>query len=304
MPARVSVLLSTYNGARYLPALLRSIVSQTYPGVILNIRDDGSTDGTCEILRGFAASRSNVRIIPGTHLGPARSFFELLRDVDSECHFFAFCDQDDVWLPHKLEDAVLALQQNCSQEPQIYCSGVEYVDSDLRHIGYSKPLRRLGFANALVENVATGCTQVMNRQARDLVVENMPAQLLMHDWWCYLVVSALGRVIHDPKPQVKYRQHAGNAMGAPKGLLHITKSRVTRLLRRGRRSLGFIEQAAEFHRIFKNKLKQEDRQMLEQFLEARNGSWQRIKCAAKVGVWRQSKIEGAILRLLIVARFI
>ena len=304
MPATVAVLLSTYNGAKYLPALLGSIASQTYPDVVLNIRDDGSTDETCEILGRFAATRSNVRILSGARLGPARSFFELLREAHLDCAFFAFCDQDDVWLPHKLEDAVLALGQYSSQGPLMYCSGVEYVDSNLRHIGYSKPLRRLGFANALVENIATGCTQVMNKQARDLIVENMPAQLLMHDWWCYLVVSALGRVIHDPKPQVKYRQHAGNAMGAPKGLLHTTKSRVTRLLRRGRRSLGFIEQAAEFHRIFKNRVKQEDRQMLEQFLEARNGSWQRIKCAAKVGVWRQSKIEGAILRLLIVARFI
>jgi glycosyltransferase involved in cell wall biosynthesis len=301
MPNGVSVLLSTYNGAQYLPQLLNSLVSQTYPDVLLNIRDDGSTDETCEILRMFATGRSNVRMMRGTRLGPALSFLELLRNTDFDCQFFAFCDQDDVWLPKKLEDAIRLLQQYSPEEPLMYCSAVEYVDSNLRHLGYSKPLRRLGFANALVENVATGCTQVMNRRARDLIVENMPSRPLMHDWWCYLVVSALGRVIYGDKPQVKYRQHASNTMGARKGLLHATKIRLTRLLCR---NLGFTEQASDFHQLFRDELKEEDRKMLQEFLEARNGFSRRVRCAARVGVRRQSKIDGALLRLLIVARLV
>ena len=301
MLASVTVLLSTYNGANYLPSLLSSVASQTYPAVAMNIRDDGSTDETCEILRGFAKGRANVGLMCGTHIGAARSFFELLGNTDVNCQFFAFCDQDDVWLPNKLEDAIKVLQQHSPLEPLMYCSGVEYVDSKLVHTGYSKPVLRLEFANALVENVAPGCTQVLNRRARDLIVEKIPARLTMHDWWSYLVVSALGRVIHDDKPQVKYRQHASNAMGAPKSLLGTTKSRVVRLLRRRPRNLGFIEQASEFHRLFGNQLKEKDRRMLQQFLEARNGLLWRVRCAARVGVKRQSIVDGAILRLMIVA---
>jgi len=301
MAPRVTVLLSTYNGANYLPSLLSSVASQTYPDVAMNIRDDGSTDETCEILLAFAKGRANVRLISGTHMGAARSFLELLRNTDVNCQFFAFCDQDDVWLPNKLEDAIKLLQQYSPREPLMYCSGVEYVDSKLVHVGYSKPVRRLGFANALVENVATGCTQVLNRRARDLIVEKIPARLTMHDWWSYIVVSALGRVIYDQKPHVKYRQHASNAMGGPKGLLEMTRSRVMRLLRRKPRNLGFIEQAAEFHQFFGDQLKEEDRRMLQQFLEARNGLLWRVRCAARVGVKRQSIIDGAILRFMIVA---
>lgn len=301
MPSTVNVLLSTYNGANYLPILLQSLTSQTYPDLTLSIRDDGSTDKTCEILREFVEGRPRVKFLRGTHIGPARSFFDLLRNADLSCQFFAFCDQDDVWLPHKLEDAVAKLHQYSPREPLMYCAGVEYVDSNLIHVGYSKPARRLGFANALVENVATGCTQVLNRRTRDIIVEKMPTGLTMHDWWSYLVVSALGVVVYDNKPQVKYRQHASNAMGAPKGFLETTRRRVTMLWRHRPRKLGFIEQAAEFHQLFGSQLKEEDRRILQQFLEARNGLVQRVRCAARVGVKRQSAIDGAILRVLIVA---
>ncbi len=132
----------------------------------------------------------------------------------------------------------------------MYCSRLEYVDESLRHLGYSRIPSRMGFSNALVENVATGCTIVLNRQARNLITQNFPRHALLHDWWSYLVISAFGKVDFDPRPAIKYRQHSNNRVGATTSHAESLKRRFERFVRQDGGARLLIDQAEDFHRCF------------------------------------------------------
>ncbi|MEQ1667693.1 MAG: glycosyltransferase, partial [Sulfuriferula sp.] len=184
---KVTILLSTYNGSKFLQQQLDTLYQQTYSNISILVRDDGSSDTTRSILEG-AQLKGRVDVLAQhNNLGPALSFFELLRQAAlTETGYVAFCDQDDFWQPEKIAQAVAALSGVAANRPAMYCSRVELVDEHLNHIGFGDVPRKLGFGNALVENVATGCTIVLNRQAIDLLCESLPSNPQMHDWWCYL----------------------------------------------------------------------------------------------------------------------
>lgn len=216
--ARIAVLLSTYDGAAYLGDQLASLLAQTCPHWTLLWRDDGSTDGTPEIMatwmRGAGKGRC-VAVGPEGRLGPTPSFMALLRAA-GDADFVAFADQDDVWLPDKLARGAAALDAVPPGTPALYCARQVLVDAALGRIGVSAPIRPLGFPAALTQNVATGCTVMMNRDAATLVAGSEPPSTSLHDWWSYLVVAASGgRLIVDPEPVVLYRQHPGNLVGSP-----------------------------------------------------------------------------------------
>ena len=141
----------------------------------------------------------------------------LLRAVSADTDYAAFCDQDDVWLPDKLSSAVEALQG--VEGPGLYCCAVRLVIQSLPDIKvHRRCVRGPSFENALVENIATGCTIVLNRAAIDLLASRSPRALLMHDAWCYLVLAGCGRVVYDPRPHVLYRLHASNTIGVGRTL--------------------------------------------------------------------------------------
>jgi glycosyltransferase involved in cell wall biosynthesis len=295
---RVNVLLPVYNGVRYLCEQLQSIETQTLPVAQITVRDDGSTDGSDVLVREWAEGRPNVRWLQGPRLGAVNSFFALLESCGDECDYFAFADQDDVWLPDKIERAVVSLGRHGTEEPAMYCSRVEYVDESLGHIGYSRIPKKIDFTNALVENVATGCTVVLNRSARNLIRKRVPQKTLMHDWWCYLVVSALGRVVFDERPGIKYRQHAGNVIGGTSSRIELFRQGITRFARRPPR-VSLSDQAIEFSRCFGDSLTQQKRRILDRFLTVRGNLWARLYYNATMDVRRQSWIDTATLRTMI-----
>lgn len=299
MNGRVNILLPTHNGTRYLPALLESLSTQEYQELSLSIRDDCSTDDTYAFLLTWFVNKANVSLCRGERLGVMKSFFYLLVNADTECDYFAFCDQDDVWLPGKIVDAVSALEKCDPLEPVMYCSRVAYVDANLHHIGYSKIPRRMGFANALVENVATGCTVVLNRAGREILVQQMPRDALMHDWWCYLVLSAVGKVVFDSRPNILYRQHGKNAMGVASNIWGQYRRRVVRFSEKGPGNHKFRQQALEFSHYYRGRLKKEDLRTLERFLTPPQNVLSRVAYAARADLWRQSWVDDALLRILI-----
>lgn len=219
MPGRVAVLLASYQGARFLPAQLTSLIEQTYPDWALFWRDDGSRDETPALLRAFQARPSHAIGESSSRLGAAGSFFHLLRAAlaDPAMAYFAFCDQDDVWNADKLERAVARLAAPPAARPALYCARAMLVDANLRPLGET-PLfrRRPEFPAALAQNIAIGCTVLLNRAAAELVAVSHPPAETMHDWWSYLMVSAAdGEVLADPALVLRYRQHTRNAIGAP-----------------------------------------------------------------------------------------
>jgi glycosyltransferase involved in cell wall biosynthesis len=219
--ARVAILLSTYNGQRFLAEQLASLAAQTDRNWVLFWRDDGSTDSTPGLLREFAAGPGHgrsVRVHGGTRIGPTSSFLRVLTTACAEdFDAFAFADQDDIWLPDKLTRGAQALGRVPAEMPALYCARQVFVDEALARIGISCRLRRApGFPAALTQNIATGCTLMLNRAAAALVSRSRPPPASYHDWWSYLLVTAAGgRVLADEKPSVLYRQHGSNLVGAP-----------------------------------------------------------------------------------------
>jgi len=205
------ILVSTFNGAKFLNPFLDSILAQTHGSVSLRLRDDGSTDDSREIV----AARIPGAVIDdtsGVNIGPARSFLSLLERADEDADVLLFGDQDDVWMPERVARAVQHIDAvGDDTVPILYCSQACVTDEDLRIVGMIPPADTApSFGNALIENVAIGCTIAMNQAARRLIASRPPAgHILMHDWWCYLVVAALGKVVFDPHPTLLYRRHPG-----------------------------------------------------------------------------------------------
>ncbi len=291
----VQVLLSTYNGERYLEAQLQSLFEQDHAELQVLARDDGSQDGSWRILQNHTAS-GRLAAVRGENLGVARSYLMLLRQSDPGAEYIAFADQDDVWLSDKVSRALHLLEAREPARPAMYCSRLTLVDDRLDLIGRS-PLPRRGpsFENALVQNIATGCTVVLNRAARDLLIGEPPRGVPMHDWWTYLVVSAFGEVIYDPEPRILYRQHAGNVVGAARSPLGRAVTKTVRLARRGFAMLS-EPQAREFRRIYGAQLDSSRRAKLDRFLDARQSWRERLRFAVGDDVVYQSWLDNTVFR--------
>lgn len=223
-PPRVAILLSARNGERFLQEQLDSLASQTHGRWTLFWRDDGSSDATLSILRDFTRTHGErrVRFVPGEgRLGVTQSYLYLLDHARrSGCAFFAFADQDDVWFADKVARALEALRGVPEATPGIYCARQVLVDAKLRQIGQSPRFRHAHFRSAMTQNIATGCTIMLNPSAADLVLASKPPANVLHDWWCYLLISgANGTILADSGAVLMYRQHAQNLIGAPSSLL-------------------------------------------------------------------------------------
>ena len=232
----VQVLLSTYNGEAYLKEQLDSILNQKNVAVKLFVRDDGSSDGTVDILRAYAALHDNICYLCGENCGVVASFFRLFELSDPDVDFYALSDQDDVWDEDKLSIACQKLEQmrkakspkkkkNDSQirvfaTPLLYCCDAWNTDDALNPL--SESMQTAGkelipdFRNALIENIARGASIVFNQALMSYIRISMPQDIYMHDWWLYLVASCFGEVYYDSAAHYKYRQHAGNTLGADK----------------------------------------------------------------------------------------
>jgi glycosyltransferase involved in cell wall biosynthesis len=300
MPATFVVLLSTYNGEKYLAEQLDSLLAQDYADVRIEIRDDGSTDSTHLILDRYADRHKNINVVRGDNLGVAQSFFRLLDAAGDEPAYFAFCDQDDVWLANKLSRAASALSEIDAQTPALYFSNFELVDEQLNHLGYPPPFRYIGFQNALVQNVATGCTVVLNRAARALVLSRLPEHVIMHDWWSYLVISALGKLIYDDTVTVKYRQHAANAVGYGSSPLHRFGKKIARFTSQNLPIFYAHRQARELSRLYADVLSSDDLKTLNLFIQSKRSFLSRLRYALSNNVKRSSYLEALLLKFLII----
>lgn len=297
--SKVQILLSTYNGEKYLKEQLDSLLAQDYPNIDILIRDDGSKDSTKQILAGYE-NHKNISVIYGSNIGITASFLELLKISDPEAEFFAFCDQDDVWLKDKISRSVEFLDQYPKESSLLYCSRTTLVDENLNIIGQSEiPKRGPSFKNALVQNIATGCTIVINKISRELLMKEIPKTAIMHDWWMYLVVSALGKVIYDTESKILYRQHSSNVIGYKTNTIARWVARIKRFLRSGCLYL-VTEQAKEFKRIYDSLLPMDKKVILDRFIDDRKSYVGRLRYSFSSEVYLQSRVDDIILRLLII----
>lgn len=218
---KVQILMSTYNGEKFLEEQLESLINQVGIKISILVRDDGSTDSTTKILTKYQ-NRGLLTWYSGQNLKPAYSFFDLMKNAPL-ADYYAFCDQDDVWENNKLIAAIQKLSMFDRQSPSLYFSKAQLYDEKLNIIeDASYPNDKFSFGTALIRNNATGCTMVFNDTLLKFVNQyNPPKHLLMHDHWVYLLCLALGgNVVYDSNSLIKYRQHGGNACGTNHGMIH------------------------------------------------------------------------------------
>jgi len=303
MPASVAVLMSTYNGEAFLDAQLASLCRQRGVAPQIHIRDDGSTDGTMALLRQRAASLDRIASLSrGPNLGAAWSFLTLLRDAPDGCDCYAFCDQDDFWLPGKLARATSLLRDMPAGEPALYCSQVTCADQQLKPLGQPPVNGDTRFEHLLFENIAFGCTVVMNRAARDCIVARFPRQgVVMHDWWCALVVAGLGRLVYDSESHILYRQHGGNAIGAETGFVEKAWRLAAAFWREPETFYPVHAQAAELLRLHGSRLAADRRARVEALVQSKTSLSARIRYAL-CGEMVRSRLIGTLsARALVLA---
>ena len=227
---KVLVLLSSYNGEKFLGEQLDSLFAQEEVIVHVLIRDDGSSDNTINLIRERIKQGENITLIEGKNLGFAMSFMALVNEAYNyinEFGFFAFCDQDDVWLPKKLSAAVSMLKEKgLSNKPNLYWSNFTLVDEDLHPFYEPKTdnletqqetnsyIPTMTKPTIMVRYFMLGCTMVFDKNMvaflKKYPTEN---KLTMHDLWLSQTGIFFGNVLFDNNSYLLYRQHGRNAAG-------------------------------------------------------------------------------------------
>lgn len=226
MQLKIAVLLATYNGARYLEEQIQSLIRQTIKDICIYIHDDGSTDNTRNIIEAYVKKYPNkIFVLNGNPTGGAKyNFFYLMKHVDAD--YLCFCDQDDVWKPHKIEvqlKNLLEIEGENRKKPCLVWTDMQVVDKDLNLISPSfseyanlRPQEK-GIDRFIVSGKAAGCSMMINKSLQKLclsIPEDAQGRIIMHDWFLMIVAQMFGSAKYIEETTVLYRQHSTNVVGA------------------------------------------------------------------------------------------
>jgi len=298
----ISILLSTYNGERFLKEQLESLFLQKEVSFEIIVRDDGSNDKTIDILKSYKdisliESKKNIGVINSYSILVGEA---LKRGGD----YIMFCDQDDIWMEEKVKitlDRIKKLENIYPNTPILVHTDLEVVDENLNLIDssfwhYQNIDPNLNsFNRLLLQNIVTGCTVMINRPLAHLIFP-IPPKVIMHDWWIGLVASYFGKISYIKKSTIKYRQHNKNDIGAKKfGLSYIWEKILD-----SNELDGNIEQAKAFLERFYNKLDIETIKILEDFISfERLSFFKRREILIKYGLYKHGFIRNIGLFLKI-----
>ncbi|HCC04314.1 MAG TPA: glycosyltransferase family 2 protein [Clostridiales bacterium] len=267
----ICVLMSTFNGEKYLREQIDSILNQKDVKVHLLVRDDGSTDKTIEILAEYQ-QKSLLRFYIGNNIKPAHSFIELVHKAE-DFDFYAFADQDDYWYENKLIRAIECLKEYTTQKKEaIYISALEIVDKNLLHIENSvNQNAKFTIEESFIESPAVGCTMVFNKYMRKRIIDKntQDIEIAMHDSWIYRVGISIGaKIIYDKKGYIKYRQHENNTIGVKKekNVINQTKN----LFSKRRKYKGKVAQ--NILNLYNNEIIENNRKALQLITQLDNSS--------------------------------
>jgi Glycosyl transferase family 2 len=281
---RVAILLATYNGERYLDELMHSLLSQTHQDCVIIARDDHSSDGTPEILERWSVAHPDKVSVLSDDRGNLRSLGNFGRLMElCDAPYFAFCDQDDVWLPKKVELAINEVRRLESQfgraTPVLVHSDLKVVDGDLREIApsffrYSNidlgKAERLD--HMLINNFVQGCASMGNRSLLELGLP-IPDEVPYHDWWIALLATSCGVMRTIDEPTILWRQHGRNQVGAGhrkrRSILwdarHILRQPKLLKVRMARAMMIIQSQASQLLRVAGDKMPHRNREFLRAF---------------------------------------
>ena len=263
----VLVLMSTYNGEKYITEQLDSILNQENVLVDILIRDDGSNDRTIAILDEYRKKYSNIDYYKGQNLGSAKSFLDLIVSAGAY-KYYALCDQDDVWDQDKLICAIKVLEKMNNNLPLLYYSNLRIVDKNLNflRLSHKVPHIQTNKYSALVEYMMTGCTGVFNSVAKKMLSKRTPSYCSMHDAWIYTICKIFGDVYYDFAPHISYRQHGDNVIGAYNPYNFMTY--INKIRRLCDRSLQpRYKDAINFYECFSDVMSFKDKEKVEKIIQ-------------------------------------
>lgn len=292
---KVQILMSVYNGEKYIREQLDSIVSQVDCDVMLLVRDDGSGDATAQIIGEYRKLYPWIEYYEGENKGACASFFDLVQHASADADYYAFCDQDDVWKPDKLVCAVNMLEAQDGKK-SLYCSPTRLVDASLHPLNDENyPVLQPSFGNAVIENICTGCTAVFSKELWNLMKEKIPVHAYMHDWWLYLVASCFGSVCYDTRSYILYRQHGNNTLGGKEGAL----AHFRRRLHNYSSMKHYVPaQLEEFSQLYGGEMSAQNRQILDTMLLKTANPFLRMRIFRAKEIARNRKIDNMIYKIM------
>jgi glycosyltransferase involved in cell wall biosynthesis len=305
----IIILLSTYNGEKYLKEQLDSIFSQSYKNFEIIARDDGSSDETINILKSY-----NIKILDtDKNLGAKLSFSTLLDYAvkNTDAKYFMFCDQDDIWKNEKIEKTIgtmKELEKVSSDLPLLVHTDLEVVDENLNLLAksfwkYEKRDPSLNSINRLIiQSTVTGCTMMINRKLAEMSLP-ISENSIMHDWWISMLATSFGKIAYLEESTISYRQHSSNDTGSKKfGLKLILNMAIDFLIfdELYKHLDRNIKQAESFLNQYESLLDVDTKNMLRDFVSIKEKSFlEKRKILLKHDILKQGIIKNLGLLLKI-----
>lgn len=305
----VAVLMSTYNGEKYIREQLDSIFEQQGVNVKLYVRDDGSSDDTVDIVEEYACSYPIELIFDGENVRPGESFMRLVYKYADEAgiDYYAFADQDDIWLPDKLRVAVDAI--GVTDTPTLYSSN-QFIYADGENKGNRhKETQRVDLISHVTRNTIAGCTFIFNKSLAQLVstAARPDWRILryrLHDSWMMLVAIACGHVIYDDSSHMLYRIHGNNTVGIKKMPLSARLDRLKRyFIKRDDANIRMIT-AKELLRLYRDYISEHDQELLILYANYQNSWNDRIALGFNKEILENCLENMMVFRIKILTNFV
>ena len=303
----VAILLATYNGKKYIEELLESIIKQSYKNWVLFIRDDDSSDETIHIINKYVELyRDKILMVDNGKIkakGAKKNFALLHKWVTEQYDFnyYMFCDQDDVWLPKKIENAICGMKRNEQMqiEPILIHTDLKVTDENLNIISESYVNYRSikcdvrDINHLLIQNNVTGCTMLWNKKLNDLVGDMTSDEVVMHDWWIALVACVLGRIVYLKTADILYRQHGNNTVGATQvNSIEFVIKRLKNIEHVKYTLHAPIEQAILLKNNYSDKISKNNLDILSEFCELKNkNKFKKISSIVRYSFYKQGLLQ-------------
>lgn len=275
---RVAILMSTYNGEKYLEEQIKSIINQSFSNWHLYIRDDGSTDSTSKIIDNYSKNSAKITFINKESIdnrGVVGSFMTLLEYANAD--YYMFSDQDDVWKKDKIKHTLVEMKKyDLANIPICVHTDLQVVDENLNgKESMKKGYVWSSFPHIMFGNCVTGCTMMINQSLKNKIkfhTQNL-SLIYLHDWWIALVAAAFGKVIFLDEKTILYRQHTDNVIGSNKknDIFHII-GRFFDQKTDEENMLDVIGMSYEFDRLYKNDLNEEQYKLIHSYAQVLNKS--------------------------------
>jgi len=305
----VDIIMGTYNGESYIKEQIDSILKNTWENWHLYVCDDGSTDRTEEIVKDYEQKYPDkIFWKPNEkNKGAAINFLDAARKAAGD--YVMFCDQDDYWLPNKIEDTLQCMKHVEEAEgikvPLIVFTDAKVVDGNLYlleesfHKSSNLDTTKLDLPHMLMENKMMGCTMMLNRALVEKL-KQFPKKVRMHDWWSAIVAASFGKIIYLDKPTMLYRQHTANVIGSVRFSFKTILNKASSIKRQKKALLDTQKQAGYLYQIFHEELGEDTKQTIYQFATLHKRNWiSRRKIILKHKFWKTGIIRNLGVLLLI-----